>query len=90
MDCMITPMLGGGFGGKEDITVETYLALLVQKTKRPVSLTFTREESLLAHANAARVALGKMERGETVGEEEAAKALVMPEVAAHVAVTLLK
>ena len=46
---VITPMLGGGFGGKEDITVETYLALLVQKTKRPVSLTFTREESILAH-----------------------------------------
>lgn len=47
---VITPMLGGGFGGKEDITVETYLALLVQKTGRPVSLTFTREESILAHS----------------------------------------
>jgi len=47
---VITPMLGGGFGGKEDITVETYLALLVQKTRRPVSLTFTREESILAHS----------------------------------------
>jgi len=47
---VIAPMLGGGFGGKEDITVETYLALLVQKTRRPVSLTFTREESILAHA----------------------------------------
>jgi CO/xanthine dehydrogenase Mo-binding subunit len=47
---VITPMLGGGFGGKEDITVETYLALLVQKTGKPVSLTFTREESLLAHS----------------------------------------
>jgi len=47
---VITPMLGGGFGGKEDITVETYLALLVQKTRRPVSLTYTREESILAHS----------------------------------------
>jgi CO/xanthine dehydrogenase Mo-binding subunit len=47
---VITPMLGGGFGGKEDITVETYLALLVQKTGKPVSLTFTREESILAHS----------------------------------------
>ena len=47
---VISPMLGGGFGGKEDITVETYLALLVQKTRRPVSLAFTREESLLAHS----------------------------------------
>lgn len=47
---VITPMLGGGFGGKEDITVETFLALLVQKTRRPVSLTYTREESILAHS----------------------------------------
>jgi CO/xanthine dehydrogenase Mo-binding subunit len=47
---VITPMLGGGFGGKEDITVETYLALLVYKTGKPVSLTFTREESILAHS----------------------------------------
>lgn len=47
---VIAPMLGGGFGGKEDITVETYLALLVQKTQRPVSLTYTREESILAHS----------------------------------------
>ena len=46
---VIAPMVGGGFGGKEDITVETYLALLVWKTGRAVSLTYTREESLIAH-----------------------------------------
>jgi CO/xanthine dehydrogenase Mo-binding subunit len=47
---VIAPMLGGGFGGKEDITVEAFLALLAYRTKRPVSLTYTREESLLAHS----------------------------------------
>ncbi len=47
---VIAPMLGGGFGGKEDITVEAYLALLASRTKRPVKLTYTREESLLAHS----------------------------------------
>ncbi|HAK55918.1 MAG: xanthine dehydrogenase family protein molybdopterin-binding subunit [Vicinamibacterales bacterium] len=46
---IIAPMLGGGFGGKEDITVETYLALLVWKTRKPVSLTYTREESIRSH-----------------------------------------
>ncbi len=46
---VIAPMVGGGFGGKEDITVETYLALLVWKTAKPVSLTYTREESIIAH-----------------------------------------
>ena len=47
---VIAPMLGGGFGGKEDITVEAYLALLASRTRRPVKLTYTREESLLAHS----------------------------------------
>ncbi|MEG1560249.1 MAG: xanthine dehydrogenase family protein molybdopterin-binding subunit [Clostridia bacterium] len=46
---MSVPM-GGGFGGKEDITVEVYIALLVQKTKRPVKLVWSREESLETHA----------------------------------------
>ncbi len=40
-------LLGGGFGGKEDITVEIFLALLAQKTGRPVRLAYTREESLI-------------------------------------------
>ena len=41
-------MVGGGFGGKEDITVEIYLALLAQATRRPVKLVYTREESMVA------------------------------------------
>ncbi len=43
-------MVGGGFGGKEDITVELYLALLTQATRRPVKLIYTREESFIAHS----------------------------------------
>ncbi len=43
-------MIGGGFGGKEDITVEIFLALLTKHTRRPVKLVYTREESLLAHS----------------------------------------
>lgn len=43
-------MLGGGFGGKEDITVEIYLAVLALHTARPVRMVFTREESIIAHS----------------------------------------
>jgi CO/xanthine dehydrogenase Mo-binding subunit len=43
-------MVGGGFGGKEDITVEIFLALLAQRTGRPVQLIFTREESFAAQS----------------------------------------
>ena len=41
--------LGGGFGGKEDVTVECLLGLLVWKTRRPVSLVFSREDSFIGH-----------------------------------------
>jgi CO/xanthine dehydrogenase Mo-binding subunit len=41
--------LGGGFGGKEDITVECLLGLLVWKARRPVQLIFSREESFIGH-----------------------------------------
>lgn len=44
---LIAPFLGGGFGGKEDVTVEVYIGLLVWKTGRPVRLLYTREESIL-------------------------------------------
>ena len=41
---VIGTLIGGGFGGKEDVTVEVFLALMARKTGRPVKLTFTREE----------------------------------------------
>ncbi len=43
-------MVGGGFGGKEDITVEIFLALLAKRTRRPVRLVYTREESFIAQS----------------------------------------
>lgn len=40
--------MGGGFGGKEDMTVEPYIALLTWKTRRPVKMVWSRQESLVA------------------------------------------
>jgi CO/xanthine dehydrogenase Mo-binding subunit len=42
-------LVGGGFGGKEDVTVEIYLALLAKATGRPVRLEYTREDSFVGH-----------------------------------------
>jgi CO/xanthine dehydrogenase Mo-binding subunit len=42
-------MVGGGFGGKEDVTVEIYLALLTRACGRPVKITYTREDSFFGH-----------------------------------------
>ena len=41
--------VGGGFGGKEDLSVQHYAALGTYYTKKPCKYTFTREESLLCH-----------------------------------------
>ncbi len=40
--------MGGGFGGREDITVQIIAALGALKTGRPVKYTFTRRESIRA------------------------------------------
>lgn len=37
---------GGGFGGKLDISTQCFVALLTYYTKRPVKLSYTREESM--------------------------------------------
>jgi len=45
---VIASYMGGGFGGKEDMTVEPYLALLAWRTRRPVRMVWTRQESIAA------------------------------------------
>jgi CO/xanthine dehydrogenase Mo-binding subunit/aerobic-type carbon monoxide dehydrogenase small subunit (CoxS/CutS family) len=42
--------VGGGFGGKEDMVYQGMLALMAMKTRRPVRLVFTREESIISTA----------------------------------------
>ncbi len=42
-------LVGGGFGGKEDVTVQHHAALVAYLTKRPVKCKLTRAESLLIH-----------------------------------------
>lgn len=42
-------LVGGGFGGKEDVSVQHHAALLAWVCKRPVKIKFSREESLLIH-----------------------------------------
>ncbi len=42
-------LVGGGFGGKEDMSVQHHAALLTYRTGRPVKFRLTRAESLLVH-----------------------------------------
>ncbi len=42
-------LVGGGFGGKEDMSVQHHAALMAWVTKKPVKVKFTRQESLAYH-----------------------------------------
>jgi CO/xanthine dehydrogenase Mo-binding subunit len=46
---VIGQLMGGGFGGKEDIAGQIHAALLTRATGKPVKLLYDRHESLLAH-----------------------------------------
>ena len=46
---MINALVGGGFGGKEDMSVQHHAALLSWRTGRPVKVKLSRQESILVH-----------------------------------------
>ncbi|HKZ84274.1 MAG TPA: molybdopterin cofactor-binding domain-containing protein [Anaerolineae bacterium] len=46
---VINCLIGGGFGGKEDVSVQIHVALAAWITRRPVKMVLSRKESLLVH-----------------------------------------
>lgn len=42
-------LVGGGFGGKEDMSVQHHAALLTYHTKKPVKVALSRKESIIIH-----------------------------------------
>ncbi len=45
---VICPTMGGNFGGREDFELAGIVGLLAVKTRKPVRLVYTREESLIS------------------------------------------
>lgn len=60
-------LIGGGFGGKEDIAGQIHAALLARSTDKPVKVLYDRQESLLVHpkrhATKIRVRVGAKKDG---------------------------
>ncbi len=46
---VIARLVGGGFGGKEDMSVQHHAAILALATGRPVKVAMSRKESMLCH-----------------------------------------
>jgi len=64
---VVGPLIGGGFGGKEDIAGQIHAALLSRATGKPVKILYDRHESMLVHpkrhATKITVKLGLMKDG---------------------------
>ena len=62
--------VGGGFGGKLDLSVQPYLALAAWKIGRPVRITYSRAESMMSttkrHPSSMSVRLGATRDGALV------------------------
>ncbi len=46
---VIGTLIGGGFGGKEDIAGQIHVAMLATVTDQPVKMLYSRQESLIFH-----------------------------------------
>ena len=46
---VVNKLVGGGFGGKEDMSVQHHASLAAYLLKRPVKVKLTRQESILIH-----------------------------------------
>jgi xanthine dehydrogenase molybdenum-binding subunit len=70
---IVATLMGGGFGGKEDITGQIHTALLAERTSRPVKMLYSRQESLLVHpkrhATVIRIRTGALNDGRLTAVE---------------------
>src|SRR5260221_12576121 len=48
---LVMSCVGGAFGAREDVTLQIHLCLLALATKRPVRMTYGREESFYGHVH---------------------------------------
>jgi CO/xanthine dehydrogenase Mo-binding subunit/aerobic-type carbon monoxide dehydrogenase small subunit (CoxS/CutS family) len=70
---VVATLMGGGFGGKEDIAGQIHVAMLGEVTQRPVKMLYSRQESLIfhpkRHATVIRIRTGATREGRLTGVE---------------------
>ncbi len=76
-------LVGGGFGGKEDVTVQHHAALIAYLTKRTVKCRLTRKESLLIHPKRHPMSIDMTTACDENGKLTAMKAVVVADTGAY-------
>jgi 4-hydroxybenzoyl-CoA reductase subunit alpha len=81
---VIKPLVGGGFGGKSEvIPLEIIAAVAARKAKRPVKITYTREEVFWAHRGRPRTIIDLKTGAKHDGRITAVKAKVIQDGGAY-------
>jgi 4-hydroxybenzoyl-CoA reductase subunit alpha len=81
---VIKPLVGGGFGGKSEvIPLEIIAAVAARKAKRPVKITYTREEVFWAHRGRPRTIIDLKTGATKDGHITAVKARVVQDGGAY-------
>ena len=76
-------MIGGGFGGKEDMSVQHHAALLTYLTKRPVKVSLTRAESIKVHPKRHAMEIEMTTACDEDGRLTAMKAIIVSDTGAY-------
>ena len=70
---IIRPIIGGGFGGKNEMTIEPVAAALAIRSRRPVKLVLNRKETMIAtrnrHAAVVYIKTGVMNDGTVLAQD---------------------
>ena len=78
-----TKLVGGGFGGKEDMSVQHHAALMAWATGKPVKVKFSRQESLNIHTKRHAMEMDVTTACDKDGKLVAMKALLISDCGAY-------
>lgn len=76
-------LVGGGFGGKEDMSVQHHAALMAFKTGRPVKVKFSRQESIEVHVKRHAMEIDITTACDAQGNLTATKAVLVSDCGAY-------
>lgn len=76
-------LVGGGFGGKEDVTVQHQAALIAYITKKVVKVKLTRQESILVHPKRHPMSMDFTTACDEEGHLTAMKAVIVADTGAY-------
>ena len=76
-------MVGGGFGGKEDMSVQHHAAVLAKLTGRPVRVSLSRQESIRVHPKRHAMEITMTTACDETGKLTAMKAEIISDTGAY-------